>query len=118
MPGQDPDLWWLLDAYPDRRTNRMVVWLTGPRGTRKLSFRYLPPFYVRAGVRDLERARRYFSNGRLYGCETVERRLSLGSDRLTRVLEVTPRTLGLHLRAARAADFFGGFGRLDRKSVV
>ncbi len=111
MPGQDADLWWLLDAYPDRRTNRMVVWLTGPRGTRKLRFRYLPPFFVQAGERDLERARRYFSNGRLYECEMAEKRLTLGSDRLTRVLRVTPRTLGLHLRAARAADFFGGFGR-------
>jgi len=111
MPGQDTELWWVLDAYPDRRTNRMVVWLTGPRGTRKLRFHYLPEFFVQAAERDLERARRYFSNGRLYECETAERRLTLGSDRLTRVLGVTPRTLGLHLRAARAADFFGGFGR-------
>ncbi|MBM4249889.1 MAG: hypothetical protein FJ149_10760, partial [Euryarchaeota archaeon] len=111
MTGQDPDLWWLLDAYPDRRTNRMVVWLTGPRGARRLRFRYLPDFFVQAGERDLERARRYFDNGRLYECELAERRLTLGSDRLTRVLRVTPRTLGLHLRAARAADFFGGYGR-------
>ena len=111
MPGQDSELWWVLDAYPDRRTNKMVLWLTGPRGTRKLWFDYLPEFYIQAGERDMDRARRYFSNRKLYGCETVERRLRLGSDRLTRVLGVTPRKLGLHLRAARAADFFGGFGR-------
>ena len=111
MPGPDSELWWVLDAYPDRRTNKMVLWLTGQRGTRKLCFDYLPDFFIQAGEREMERARRYFSNRKLYGCETVERRLRLGSDRLTRVLQVTPRTLGLHLRAARAADFFGGFGR-------
>jgi DNA polymerase elongation subunit (family B) len=111
MSGQDADLWWILDAYPDRRTNKMVLWLTGPRGARRLCFDYLPEFYIQAGERDLERAKRYFATGRLYESGMTQRRLALGSDGLTPVLRVTPRKLGLHLRAARAADFFGGYGR-------
>jgi DNA polymerase elongation subunit (family B) len=103
--------WWVLDAYPDKRSNRMEIWLTGPQGTRRLRFAYLPEFYIRAPGNDMDRARRYFSDGRLYDCEMVERRLSLASGKLSRVLKVVPRTLGLHLRAARAADFFGGYGR-------
>ena len=102
---------WVLDAYPDRRSNRMELWLAGPAGARRIRFGYLPEFYIQASEKDLERARRYFSDGRLYDCETVERRLALGSDRLSWVLKVVPRTLGLHLKAARAADFFAGFGR-------
>jgi DNA polymerase-2 len=102
---------WVLDAYPDRRSNRMELWLAGPAGARRLRFGHLPEFYIRAAENDMERARRYFSDGRLYECEMAERRLSLGSDKLSKVLKVVPRTLGLHLRAARAADFFAGFGR-------
>ena len=102
---------WVLDAYPDRRSNRMELWLAGPSGARRLCFRHLPEFYIRASENDMDRARRYFSDRRLYECEAVERRLTLGSEKLSRVLRVVPRTLGLHLRAARAADFFAGFGR-------
>jgi len=102
---------WVLDAYPDTRANRMVLWLTGPGGPRRLRFRHSPEFYIHATDKDLERARRYFGNRRLYSCEMAQKRLRLDSEKEYPVLKVTPRTLGLNLRAARAADFFGGYGR-------
>jgi len=105
------DLAWVLDAYPDIRANRMVLWLTGPRGPRRLRFRHLPSFFIHATDRDLERARRYFGNRRLYDCEMARGKLRLDSEKEYPVLKITPRTLGTHLRAARAADFFGGYGR-------
>ncbi|MEM4729640.1 MAG: DNA polymerase domain-containing protein [Thermoplasmata archaeon] len=102
----------LLDAFPDHRTGRMVVWLARPGGARRLAFRYLPDFYIHGPPSDLERARRRFLDAGLYDCELTSRRIGIGSERLHKVLRVVPRVLGLHMRAARAADFFGGYGRL------
>ncbi|MGQ9583378.1 MAG: DNA polymerase domain-containing protein [Thermoplasmatota archaeon] len=102
----------VLDAYPDYLLNRMVVWLISRGRARRLLFRYLPEFYIHAPPLELDRVRRRFLGAGLYKCELARRRLGIGSGRLCTVLRVVPRTLGLHTRAARAADFFGGYGRL------
>jgi len=108
----------ILDVYPDYKNNVMVTWLIQKRKTVRIEEPYEPSFYVYSSPSEL-----YTLASLLKALPEVQnitftaRKITLGSDKKTLVLEVTPKHLRSLGKLAYMIDAWGTFHKYQLFNV-
>jgi len=108
----------ILDCYVDTKTNTMVTWLSNQGKAARILDRFEPCFYV------------YASPQKLYGLAAslqdipqvkqlnfTKKKLTLGSEKTSFVLEVTPKRIGSLQRLAAMIDEWGHYNTYELFNV-
>ncbi len=104
---------WMLDAYPNHRKRKMVVWLKTNDGAKRILCDFSPRFYVRSRSDDYKRVLETFRDEAGFDCRFKNMRTSLLSEKKRKVLEVDPGCLENVMRRVRALDSLTSYGDLE-----
>ena len=109
---------WILDVHPDHEHDVMVTWLRTENKIQRIEESFHPCFYVHASSQDL----RHIASI-LKGLPQVEqvcftsKRITLGSQKTTRLLQITPASLRHFHTVTSMVDSWGRFHRYQLFNV-
>jgi len=101
----------ILDTYPDHQKNVMVTWIADGKKTRKIEDSYHPSFFVYHPSNDelFHLAAQLYDLPEISVVNITQKKLQLGSEKTSMVLEVTPRYLSGIRSVASMIDSWGKY---------
>ena len=100
----------ILDTYVDDKNNVMVTWLIDRGIARRIEEPFFPSFYVHASQQSLfSLAAQLQDSPQVKALNFTKEKLTVGSEKKTLVLEVTPSTLSSFHRLAAQIDLQGNY---------
>jgi DNA polymerase elongation subunit (family B) len=108
----------ILDSYVDAETNSMITWLIGNGKPKKIIDSFQPSFYVYASKHHLSKIVEYLQQiPQVKQINFTKKKITLGSEKLSLVLEVTPKTMISLPRLAAMIDNWGNYQTYDLFNV-
>jgi DNA polymerase elongation subunit (family B) len=103
---------WILDVYPDYKSNSMILWIKTKRGVEKIvDNRFHPTFYVHHPSRSEFHAlaKDLMILDSVADMRIVEKKIDIRSKSPVKVLEILPRNYSDLRKCARIIDSRGGY---------
>lgn len=108
----------ILDSYVDAETNSMITWLIGNGKPKKIIDSFQPSFYVHASKQHLYNIAAYLQQiPQVKQLNFTKKKITLGSQKDSLVLEVTPKTITSLPNLAAMIDRWGNYQNYDLFNV-